>query len=58
MPWDSVSFRGWKDKEDPAEKTEMKWPMREEENKREWWPRSQVEEGFKVEGLINRVKIG
>lgn len=56
MSWDSPSFRGGKDEEDPARM--RKWPAGEEENKRKRCPGSLVEEGFKTEGLINCVKIG
>lgn len=55
VPWDSASFKDQKDQEDPAKETEMKWQMREEENKKTWCPGSQAEE---VEGVITCVKAG
>lgn len=56
MCWDCASFGGWKGEEDPAKEAD-KWPVREVENKREQCPEIQVEDGFKMEGVINCVKI-
>lgn len=55
MFWDFLLFRGWKDEEDLVKEVEMKWLVGEEENKRKWCFGSLVEEGFKIEGLINCV---
>lgn len=56
MCWNCASFGVWKGEEDPAKEAD-KWPVREVENKRERCPEIQVEDGFKMEGVINCVKI-
>lgn len=40
------------------QRKQRKWPVREEENMRKRCLESQVEEGFKTEGVFNSVKIG